>query len=107
VWAPWPSQTTASGAHSTSAVLIGAARQPLEQALAEYEQRRNEAVRPMYQFTCQLAALEPPPPEMQDLFTALRGNQADTNRFLGTVAGTVPIPEFFAPENTQRILAGG
>ena len=49
----------------------------------------------------------PPPPEMQDLFTALRGNQADTNRFLGTVAGTMPIPEFFAPENTQRILAVG
>ncbi len=38
--------------------------------------------------------------------TVLRGNQAETNRFLGTIAGTVSIPEFFAPENMQRIIEG-
>lgn len=37
--------------------------------------------------------------------TALRGNQVETNRFLGTVAGTVSISEFFAPENLRRILS--
>jgi 2-polyprenyl-6-methoxyphenol hydroxylase-like FAD-dependent oxidoreductase len=80
-------------------------RQPLAEALAEYERQRNAAVLPMYEFTCQLANLaEPPPPEMQRLLAALRGNQSDTNRFLGTWAGTVPVPEFFAPENVQRIL---
>jgi 2-polyprenyl-6-methoxyphenol hydroxylase-like FAD-dependent oxidoreductase len=80
-------------------------RQPLEEALAEYERQRNAAVLPMYEFTCQLANLdEPPPPEMQQLLTALYGNQIETNRFLGTWAGTVPIPEFFAPENMQRIM---
>ena len=61
----------------------------------------------MYDYTCELAALEPPPPEMQALFAALRGNQADTDRFLGTIAGTVSIPEFFAPANIERILTGG
>lgn len=40
---------------------------------------------------------------MQQLFAALRGNQAETDRFFGTIAGTVPIQEFYAPENTQRI----
>jgi flavin-dependent dehydrogenase len=79
-------------------------RQPLEEAFAAYERRRNEEVLPMYEFTCQLAALEPPPPEMQQLFSALRGNQADIDRFLGTIAGTVSIPEFFSPENMQRIV---
>jgi hypothetical protein len=58
---------------------------------------------PIYAFTYQLAALEPPPPEMQQLFAALRYNQEQTNRFFGTIAGTVPIPEFFAPENLGRI----
>src|SRR6185369_3285027 len=83
------------------------ARQPLEAALAEYEQRRNAAVLPMYEFTCRLANLAiPPSPEMQQLLAALRGNQAETNRFLGTWAGTVPVPEFFAPENVQQILKG-
>ncbi len=77
----------------------------LEEALASYEQQRNEAVMPMYQFTCQLATLdEPLPAEMQQLFGALRGNQAETDRLWGAFAGTVPIPEFFSPDNMQRII---
>jgi hypothetical protein len=59
---------------------------------------------PIYEFTHQLAALEPPPLEMQQLFAALRGNQEQTSRFFGTLAGTVPIPEFFAPENLGQIM---
>ena len=37
------------------------------------------------------------------LFGALFENQAVTDRFLGTIAGTVPIQEFYSPENIQRI----
>jgi hypothetical protein len=61
---------------------------------------------PMYELNSQFASLEPPPPEMQQLFGALCGNQAETNRFLGTLAGTVPIPEFFSPQNIERIVTG-
>ena len=60
----------------------------------------------MYELNCQLATLAPPPPEMRALFAALRDNQEQTNRFLGTIAGTVPIPEFFAPQNVERIVSG-
>lgn len=79
-------------------------KRPLEEALADYERRRNEAAMPMYELTQQFASLEPPPPEMQQLFAALRNNQEQTNRFFGTLAGTVPIPEFFAPENVGQII---
>jgi flavin-dependent dehydrogenase len=79
-------------------------RRPLELALAKYERRRNEQALPIYEFTHQLAALEPPPPEMQELFSALRGDEEQTNRFFGTIAGTVPVPEFFSPENLGRII---
>jgi flavin-dependent dehydrogenase len=79
-------------------------RMPLDAALAGYEQRRNADAMPRYDFTMQIASLEPPPPDMQQLFGALRGNQADTNRFFGLVAGTTAIPEFFAPENMERIM---
>jgi flavin-dependent dehydrogenase len=79
-------------------------QQPLEDALATYERRRNEEVLPMYEYSCQFAALEPLPPQMQQMFAALRGNQANTDRFLGTIAGTVSIPEFYSPENMQRIF---
>lgn len=79
-------------------------RQSLDDALAKYEQQRNAAALPMYEFTCQLANLaEPPSPDMQQLLVALRENQRETTRFFGAWAGTVPIPEFFAPENIQRI----
>lgn len=79
-------------------------RRPLADALADYERRRNEATLPIYKLTCQFATLQPPPPEMQALFAALRGDQEQTNRFIGTVAGTVPTPDFYAPENLGRIL---
>lgn len=79
-------------------------RQPLEQALAGYEQNRNEAAMPIYNMNCDMARQEPPPPEMIDLFTALEGNQEETNRFVDTIAGTVPVPEFFAAENIHRIM---
>jgi flavin-dependent dehydrogenase len=82
-----------------------AGRRPLNDALAEYERSRNEASLAMYDLTCQFAALEPPPAEMQQLLGALRGNQADTDRYMGLIAGTTAIPEFFAPENLGRIMA--
>lgn len=79
-------------------------RQPLEAALADYEQQRNAAAMPLYEFTHQLAALQPPAPEMQQLFAALRHSPEQTDRFFGLIAGTVSIAEFFAPENLGRIL---
>lgn len=79
-------------------------RRSMGQALAVYELRRNQAVLPMYHITCQMATLAPPPPEMQQLFSALQHNQVETNRYFGTIAGTVSIDEFFAPGNIQRII---
>jgi hypothetical protein len=67
---------------------------------------RNAAAGPIFQLTCQLAELAPPSVEMQQLFGALRANQHETNRFIGAIIGTVPIPEFFAPENLARVIRG-
>jgi 2-polyprenyl-6-methoxyphenol hydroxylase-like FAD-dependent oxidoreductase len=79
-------------------------RQSFDSALGVYEQKRNAAAGPIFGLTCQLAALAPPPPEMQQLFAALRGNQPEINRFIGTIICTVPIPVFFAPENLRHII---
>ena len=76
----------------------------LGDALADYEVERNKTVSDMYTLTCDLARLEPPTPELSQLLEALRYNPPETDRFLGTLVGTVPIPEFFAPENIQRIV---
>ena len=59
----------------------------------------------MYEFTSQLAALEPPPAEMQALFRALYGNQDATNAFLSAITGAIPLPDFMSNENLGRIMA--
>ena len=79
-------------------------RQELGSALAGYEQRRNELAAWGFGSTLDFARLQPPPTEMQQLFGALLGNQAETDRFFGTFAGTVPAAEFFAPANLARII---
>jgi flavin-dependent dehydrogenase len=76
----------------------------LDDALGEYEFRRNEETRPLYELTYELASLAPPPPEQQALFGALRDNEVEAGRFFGVIAGTVSPGEFFAPENLGRIV---
>jgi 2-polyprenyl-6-methoxyphenol hydroxylase-like FAD-dependent oxidoreductase len=70
----------------------------IDYALVEYAHTRDEAVAEMYQMTCELAKVEPPSLEMQQLFGAIRGNQSAIDQFLGTIAGTVRISEFFAAQ---------
>jgi 2-polyprenyl-6-methoxyphenol hydroxylase-like FAD-dependent oxidoreductase len=74
-------------------------------AMEAAQRERDERVTPMYDFTCQLAALEPPPPDMQQLFAALQGNQPAMDRFAQLNAGTLSPVEFFAPEHIGGIMA--
>ena len=76
-----------------------------EELMEAHEAARNERVRPMYEFTSQLATLDPPPPEMQALFGALRPNQDATNAFLSAITGAIPLPDFMSDENVGRIMA--
>jgi flavin-dependent dehydrogenase len=81
-------------------------RQPMEQALAGYEERRNQSEMPYFELTTQLAALAPPPAETQQLLAALRHNPEQRSRFFGVLSHSVPVQDFFAPENVQKIMAG-
>ena len=92
--------------HLTAALDDGwSGRRPLEDALADHQSSRDQRAKPLYDFTCQLATLEPPPPQMQQLFAALRGNQEATNRFYSAITGSTPLPTFMNPENLDRIMA--
>jgi flavin-dependent dehydrogenase len=72
-------------------------------ALADYGRRRDAMARPMYGLTADLARLAPPPPEMRTLLAALAERPDDRRRFLGVMAGTVPVDDFFAPANLAHI----
>lgn len=76
-----------------------------EELMEDHETRRNERVRPMFEFTTQLATLDPPAPPMQALFGALRDNQDATNAFLSAITGAIPLPDFMSDENVGRIMA--
>ena len=90
----------------TEALAAGlSGRGELEELLAAHELARNERVRPMYEFTSHLATLEPPPPEMQALFAALRYNQDATNAFLSAITGAIPLADFMSDENVNRIVS--
>jgi hypothetical protein len=73
--------------------------------MAAYQEERDTAALPMYGFTTQLATLEPPPPEMQQLLGAVAGNQAAMDGFVGVTAGTVSPEEFFHPDHIGQIFA--
>ncbi|MFI5104850.1 MAG: hypothetical protein ACHP79_08005, partial [Terriglobales bacterium] len=65
----------------------------------------NNTELPYFDFTTQLAALEPPPPEVQQLLEALRENPEQRSRFFGVLAHTVPVTVFFSRENLQAIFS--
>jgi 2-polyprenyl-6-methoxyphenol hydroxylase-like FAD-dependent oxidoreductase len=69
---------------------------PYDEAMQAYQRDRDEHVMSMYEFTCQLATLEPPPPEMQQLFASIAGNQKAMDRFVQMNAGTISPAEFFS-----------
>ena len=82
-----------------------AGRRGFEEAMAAYQAGRDAAAMPTYEFTTQLATLEPPPPEMQQLLGAVHGDPAAMDAFVGVLAGTVSPVDFFDPANIGRIMA--
>jgi 2-polyprenyl-6-methoxyphenol hydroxylase-like FAD-dependent oxidoreductase len=77
---------------------------PLDAALRDYELARNAAVKPMYDFTLEVAAMGPPKLEQLLLFEALQGDVEQTRRFLGMLTGAVPVPEFFSAANLRKLI---
>ncbi|HEX6921027.1 MAG TPA: NAD(P)/FAD-dependent oxidoreductase [Actinomycetes bacterium] len=82
-----------------------AGARPFDQAMAAYQATRDEHVLAMYELTLEIAALKPPPPELQQLLAAVHGNQEAMDGFVRMNAGVTSPAEFFAEENVAGILA--
>jgi 2-polyprenyl-6-methoxyphenol hydroxylase-like FAD-dependent oxidoreductase len=76
-----------------------------DQGMTEYQRTRDQVAMPVYEFTAEFAALEPPPPEMQQLIGAMQNNQQAQDDFVSVQASTLAAPDFFAPENIGKIMA--
>jgi 2-polyprenyl-6-methoxyphenol hydroxylase-like FAD-dependent oxidoreductase len=77
-------------------------RMSFEDACGVWHKERDSKVLPTYAFTTQLATLEPPPPEMQQLLGAIYGNQEAMDDFVSVNAGTLSPEVFFSPERISR-----
>ena len=75
-----------------------------DDALAEYHSSRDTHALAIYEFTTQLATLEAPPVELQQLLGAVYGNQGAMDSFASIIAGTVSPVEFFDPQNIGQIM---
>jgi flavin-dependent dehydrogenase len=69
-------------------------RRPMHSALAAYQQERDVAALPTYEFTCDAARMEPSA-EMGAYLASLQGDPAGIERFFGVFAGTVRPDELF------------
>lgn len=79
--------------------------QTFESAMAGYQSDRDTHSMPLYEFTTQLATLEPPPPEMQQLLGGIHGNQPAMDAFVSVTAGTLSPIDFFDPTNIAALMA--
>ncbi|EWC62965.1 monooxygenase, FAD-binding [Actinokineospora spheciospongiae] len=69
-------------------------------AMAGYAaKRRSQTAAAYYDYVCTLAEMKPLRHDELQLFSTLRGNQAETDRFIATHVDVAPVSEFFDPSN--------
>ena len=90
-------------ASALDSVFLG--RSSFDAAMADYQQARDEHAWPIYEFTTQMATLEPPPPDLQEILTAVARSQPAMDGFVSVMTGTMSPAEFFAPEHLGPLLA--
>ena len=74
---------------------------PFDDAMKAYQRDRDEHVMSMFEFTCQLATLDPPSPGMQQLLASIVGKQTAMDRFVQMNAGTISPAEFFSAPSSS------
>jgi 2-polyprenyl-6-methoxyphenol hydroxylase-like FAD-dependent oxidoreductase len=74
-------------------------------AMGEYQRARDDHAMPMFEFTCQLATLAPPPRELQQILGAVAGDPEAMDAFVRMNAGTISPARFFSPENVGALLS--
>ncbi len=79
-------------------------RAGMQDALAEYERKRNEASAVEYQQNLDAARFEPVPPDVLRIRQAVRSDPAQATRLSMARSGMIDPREFFNPGNLQRLL---
>lgn len=82
-----------------------AGEKPLDEALSDYEQRRNASAFPLYEQNLRLASFDPPPTDELRVRAAMRvASQEDINAYMSALYGTLPRESFYGPQNLDRLF---
>ena len=79
---------------------------PMLDAMARYEQQRNEASMQLYRQNVEMARFQPVPEKELAIRAAIRGDQQATRTFYLALQGMIPREEFFNPANLQQLSEG-
>jgi 2-polyprenyl-6-methoxyphenol hydroxylase-like FAD-dependent oxidoreductase len=82
-------------------------RRALDEALQEYERRRNEDSTADYEENLSVAQLQPVPDEMYHLRAALRDDPDATRQFFMARQGMIPRESFFNRDNMRQLIQRG
>lgn len=83
-----------------------AGRRLMDDALADYESKRNAASAADYDQNIADARFPPPPARMLALRAAVRDSPEEATRMIKARNGMIDPASFFNPENISRVLAG-
>jgi hypothetical protein len=72
--------------------------------VAACHKARDDASLALYGLTCEFAKNEPPPADMRQLLAAASQSPEASDDFASVMAGTLPAPDFFSPDNAARIM---
>jgi 2-polyprenyl-6-methoxyphenol hydroxylase-like FAD-dependent oxidoreductase len=84
---------------------VQSGQRTFDDAMAGYQSARDQRTLPIYEQTCERATLAPPPPQAAALLAAVAASPAASQGFISTIAGTLPVPEFFSDANIGKIMA--
>jgi len=84
---------------------VQSGQRTFDDAMAVYQSARDERTLPIYEQTCDRATLAPPPPQAAALLAAVAASPVASQGFISTIAGTLPVPEFFSDANIGNIMA--
>jgi 2-polyprenyl-6-methoxyphenol hydroxylase-like FAD-dependent oxidoreductase len=80
-------------------------RASFDDAMSAFQRTRDLHAFPIYEFTTQMATMEAPPPELQQLLASVHGNTEAMDAFVSVIAGTVSPVEFFDPAHIGQIMS--
>lgn len=77
----------------------------VDEAVANYDRRQFDRLKPMFDYTVHLAMLQPLPDEVRAMLPAVAADPAATSAFMGAFLGSVPLDAVFSPDLIDRFAA--